>query len=140
MNFDEIEKKTGPLVPGTILELNLLTAEELAGLKNHPNLSVNQRKKCEKRIKWLEAAPQRREKRRLKRSEGKGRPSRLRTKEAIKSDENFEENFHFGIDFGHGAKCTLPELKDMAKQARRCYQNYRRSEVPFQSGFGVTYF
>ena len=54
MNYDSIAAKTGPLEPGTILELNLLTIDELTHLKVHPSLSVNQRKKCDKRIKWLQ--------------------------------------------------------------------------------------
>ena len=132
MNYDDIAAQTGPLEPGTILELNLLTIDELIYLKVHPSLSVNQRKKCEKRIKWLQAAPQRREKRKEKRAQGKGRSSRLRTNEKITSTDNFEENYHFGLDFGHEAECTLAELKDMTKQTRRCYQHYRRSETPFQ--------
>ena len=36
------------------------------------------------------------------------------------------------IDFGHGQSMSQSELKDMAKQARRCYQHYRRSETEFQ--------
>ena len=130
--MDEIELKTGPLEPGSILELNLLTIDELTILKSNPKLSVNQRKKCEKRIKWLLAAPDRREKRRAKRAEGKGRSSRLRTNETIATKDHFDEFIHLGIDFGHGAPCTLVEWKDMTKQTRRCYQHYRRSERPFQ--------
>ena len=36
------------------------------------------------------------------------------------------------IDFGHGQSMSQSELKDMAKQTRRCYQHYRRSETEFQ--------
>jgi len=131
--MNEIELKTGPLEPGRVLELALLTVDQLNQLKLHPNLSVNQRKKCEKRIKWLLAAPQRREKRRAKRADGKGeKSSRLRTYETIARSDNFDEHIHIALDFGHGAPCNLLEWKDMTKQTRRCYQHYRRSKRAFQ--------
>ena len=96
---------------------------------------MNQKKKVAKRINWVDETPQRREKRRAKKKSGAGRASRLRTNEKIKANDRFDQRYHLAIDFGHGQSMSQSELKDMAKQARRCYQHYRRSETEFQLHF-----
>jgi len=120
---------------GDILELEFLSISELVALSNTSSLSKNQRKKVEKRIKWIEETPVRREKRREKKKTGKCRASKLRSKEKITSDNDFDNRFHVALDFGHGQQMTQSELKDLSKQSRRCYQHYRRSQQEVQLYF-----
>jgi hypothetical protein len=119
--------------PGDILELEFLSINQLVELSSTATISKNQKKKIEKRIKWIEQTPARREKRRERKKSGKCRASKLRTNEKIKTESDFEKRFHIGLDFGHEQQMTQSEMKDLAKQTRRCYQHYRRchQEVQF---------
>ena len=132
--WKKIEAKTGEIAPNNILELLLLSKEELDVLILHPKLSKNQKKKVMRRNKWLEAAPERIEKRKEKKRQGKLKHKRPKQRK-ITTTENFESKFHIGIDFATGAEMVDKEKMDLAKQARWCYQKYRRSENEVQLHF-----
>ena len=122
----KLEGKTGNLEPGSVLQLLLLSREELEVLMRHPKISKNQRKKVARRMKWLDETQKRKEKRNEKKKAGKMRSSRIR-KEKIASTQDFEQNYHVAIDFGTGAEMRDSEKMDLAKQSKWCYQKYRRS-------------
>ena len=77
-SWKTIEEKTGEIAPGNILQLLLLTKDELQILLKHPKVSKNQNKKIVKRIKWLDEAENRRAKRKEKRQAGRLKSSKIR--------------------------------------------------------------
>jgi len=126
-----IEAKTGEIEPGNIIEILLLSREELDILMKHPKLSKNQKKKVVRRQKWLDQAPARREKRMEKKQQGKLKRI-YNYKANITTTEDFDKKFHIGIDFATGAEMRDVEKLDLVKQARWCYQKYRRTENEVQ--------
>ena len=42
--------------------------------------------------------------------------------------EKFSENYHIGVDYATGAEMRDSEMLDLVRQAKWCYQKYRRVE------------
>ncbi|CAG5105327.1 Oidioi.mRNA.OKI2018_I69.chr1.g2030.t2.cds [Oikopleura dioica] len=133
----KIEEKTGEITPGNALNLLTLSKQEIDRLLTVEKLSKNQRKKILKRQIWLEKQPERAKARREKRKNGQIKSSKIRGPK-ITTLENFNENFHLGIDYATEAEMTdheLLDLGDFLQQSRRVFATKRFDEA-FESTSG----